>query len=70
MVASLVGAPLSPCPIELARLDGEPGLNVALLSHEGGHWGTVGVSHNIIDASFQALHDSIIYKLLRAGAKI
>ncbi len=37
---------------------------------EGGHWGTVGVSHNIIDASFQALHDSIIYKLLRAGAKI
>ena len=35
----------------------------------GGHWGTVGVSHNIIDASFQALHDSIVYKLLRAGAK-
>ncbi len=35
----------------------------------GGRWGTVGVSHNIIDASFQALHDSIIYKLLRAGAK-
>ena len=36
---------------------------------DGGRWGTVGVSHNIIDASFQALHDSIVYKLLRVGAK-
>ena len=36
---------------------------------DGGRWGTVGVSHNIIDASFQALQDSIVYKLLRAGAK-
>ncbi len=35
----------------------------------GERWGTVGVSTNIIDASFQALHDSIIYKLLRSGAK-
>jgi 2-isopropylmalate synthase len=34
----------------------------------GAPWGTVGVSPNIIDASFQALHDSIVYKLLRAGA--
>ena len=33
----------------------------------GARWGTVGVSHNIIDASFQALHDSLVYKLLRAG---
>ena len=37
---------------------------------DGDRWGTVGVSHNIIDASFQALHDSIIYKLLRAGATV
>ena len=29
----------------------------------GDHWTTVGVSANIIDASFQALMDSIIYKL-------
>jgi 2-isopropylmalate synthase len=36
---------------------------------DGGRWGTVGVSNNIIDASFQALHDSIVYKLLRVGAK-
>ena len=36
---------------------------------EGGErWTTVGVSPNIIDASFQALMDSIIYKLVRSGA--
>ena len=34
----------------------------------GEHWTTVGVSANIIDASFQALMDSIVYKLVRAGA--
>ncbi len=31
----------------------------------GERWFTVGVSPNIVDASFQALTDSIIYKLLR-----
>ena len=31
-------------------------------------WSTVGVSANIIDASFQALIDSIIYKLMKSGA--
>jgi len=31
-------------------------------------WFTVGVSPNIVDASFEALIDSITYKLLRAGA--
>ena len=35
----------------------------------GERWFTVGVSPNIVDASFQALIDSITYKLLRAGAK-
>ena len=34
----------------------------------GDRWTTIGVSSNIIDASFQALMDSIITKLLRAGA--
>ena len=34
----------------------------------GEHWTTVGVSANIIDASFQALMDSIVYKLVKAGA--
>ncbi|HLH10796.1 MAG TPA: citramalate synthase [Methylovirgula sp.] len=34
----------------------------------GETWSTVGVSANIIDASFQALTDAINYKLLKAGA--
>jgi 2-isopropylmalate synthase len=34
----------------------------------GDRWTTVGVSANIIDASFQALMDSIIYKLVKSGA--
>jgi 2-isopropylmalate synthase len=34
----------------------------------GERWSTIGVSPNIIDASFQALTDSITYKLLRSGA--
>lgn len=35
----------------------------------GDHWSTVGVSTNIIDASYRALSDSIIYKLFREGAQ-
>src|SRR5919197_1530912 len=34
----------------------------------GEHWTTVGVSPNIIDASFQALMDSVVYKLVKSGA--
>ena len=34
----------------------------------GEHWSTVGVSANLIDASFQALTDAITYRLLKAGA--
>ena len=34
----------------------------------GAHWSTVGVSANVIDASYNALRDSIVYKLLRDGA--
>jgi 2-isopropylmalate synthase len=36
---------------------------------EGERWSTVGVSANVIDASFNALYDAITYKLLRAGAR-
>jgi 2-isopropylmalate synthase len=35
----------------------------------GERWTTIGVSPNIIDASFEALSDSINYKLLRSGAR-
>ena len=38
---------------------------------EHDHWGTVGVSHNVIEASWQALADSMDYKLykVRRGAE-
>ncbi|GGH15346.1 citramalate synthase [Alsobacter metallidurans] len=35
---------------------------------QGDRWTTVGVSANIIDASFQALVDSITYRLVKCGA--
>ncbi|WP_029073830.1 citramalate synthase [Kaistia adipata] len=35
----------------------------------GESWMTIGVSENVVDASFEALHDSIIYKLIKSGAK-
>ena len=35
----------------------------------GHRWSTVGVSPNIVDASFEALLDSITWKLVRDGAK-
>jgi 2-isopropylmalate synthase len=35
---------------------------------EGNRWMTVGVSSNIIDASFEALVDAVNYKLLKASA--
>ncbi len=37
---------------------------------QGRRWSTVGVSANIVDASFEALTDSIVYKLQRDGAQI
>ncbi|HVY12807.1 MAG TPA: alpha-isopropylmalate synthase regulatory domain-containing protein, partial [Alphaproteobacteria bacterium] len=39
----------------------------ALLKDSETHWATVGVSTNIIDASFDALGDSYEYFLLREG---
>ena len=42
-----------------------------MIESDDGHgerWATVGVSTNVIDASYGALHDSITYKLLRDGA--
>ena len=35
----------------------------------GDSWFTVGVSENVVDASFEALNDAIVYKLIRAGVK-
>ncbi|HZL59874.1 MAG TPA: citramalate synthase [Stellaceae bacterium] len=36
---------------------------------DGEVWSTVGVSTNVIDASYNALHDSLTYKLWRAGRR-
>ena len=36
---------------------------------EGHRWSTVGVSANIVDASFEALLDAMIWKLVRDGAE-
>ena len=36
----------------------------------GRRWSTVGVSANVLDASYEALHDAITYKLLRDGARV
>ena len=36
----------------------------------GDHWSTVGVSTNIIDASYRALRDAIVYKLYRESAAV
>ena len=38
---------------------------IELRDQTGARWWTVGVSENIIDASFQALMDSIVYKLMK-----
>jgi 2-isopropylmalate synthase len=46
---------------------------VLVESHDkvtGARWTTVGVSPNIIDASFEALLDAINYKLLKDGAQV
>ena len=35
----------------------------------GAHWATVGVSSNVIDASYIALHDAVTYKLMNDQAR-
>ncbi len=37
---------------------------------DGSRWSTVGLSGNIIEASFQALVDSLAYRLIKAGAQV
>jgi 2-isopropylmalate synthase len=36
---------------------------------KGDSWSTVGVSANVIDASYNALYDSLVYKLWRSGRR-
>ncbi|MGH6953793.1 MAG: citramalate synthase, partial [Alphaproteobacteria bacterium] len=46
-------------------------VRVMIESADGGgrRWSTVGVSANVIDASYNALHDSVTYKLYHAGVR-
>lgn len=37
---------------------------------EGKSWTTIGVSHNVIDASYNALYDAISYHLMKKKAKV
>jgi len=51
--------------------EGTAAVTRVMIESANGHgdtWSTVGVSANVIDASFNALHDSITYKLLRSEA--
>ncbi|MEO5336238.1 MAG: citramalate synthase [Magnetospirillum sp. WYHS-4] len=51
--------------------DGTGAVTRVMIESADGHgetWSTVGVSANIIDASFAALRDAIVYKLMRDGA--
>jgi len=55
-------------PLLLPHLEGTQGTSAktrVLITSGDGHetWGTVGVGHNIIEASWQALVDSVDYKL-------
>jgi len=55
-------------------LPGSPGtgarVRVLITSRDGkGQWGTVGVSHDILEASCQALIESYTYKLFRDRQK-
>ncbi|MBV9522211.1 MAG: citramalate synthase [Alphaproteobacteria bacterium] len=76
---------LTPCYPELADIrltdykvriltpqDGTKAVTRVMIETAGGiaeSWSTVGVSTNIIDASYNALHDSLTYKLWRAGRR-
>ena len=51
--------------------DGTAAVTRVMIESADGHgarWSTVGLSTNIIDASYNALRDSIVYKLYRDGA--
>jgi len=50
----------------VVSLGGAGGAGSAGAASAGAAW--VGVSPNIIDASFQALMDSIVFKLVKSGA--
>ena len=55
----------------LTPQDGSKAVTRVMIETTGGleSWSTVGVSANVIDASYLALHDSLTYKLWRTGRR-
>ena len=56
----------------LTPQDGTKAVTRVMIETSDGHgesWSTVGVSTNVIDASYNALHDSLTWKLWRAGRR-
>jgi 2-isopropylmalate synthase len=66
----IAGLKLSDFRVRILNAGTEAVTRVLIESEDeaGERWTTIGVSANIIDASFQALMDSIIYKLVKSGA--
>src|SRR5947209_808650 len=66
----IAGLKLSDYRVRILNAGTEAVTRVLIESEDeaGEHWTTIGVSPNIIDASFQALMDSIVYKLIKSGA--
>jgi 2-isopropylmalate synthase len=57
----------------LTPSDGTGAITRVMIESAGGdgqRWATVGVSANIIDASFRALHDSLVFCLMKAGYSV
>jgi 2-isopropylmalate synthase len=56
----------------LTPAEGTRAVTRVMIESADGHgetWSTVGVSTNVIDSSYNALHDSLVYKLFRDGAE-
>ena len=58
--------PQSRVELDLTAPSNEKFLDHFYPAENGERWTTVGVSPNIIDASFRALMDSIVYKLVKS----
>jgi 2-isopropylmalate synthase len=66
------GLELSDYRVRILNTGSEAVTRVLIESRDenGDSWTTVGVSSNIIDASFQAMMDSIVYKLVKSAAPV
>jgi len=68
----IAGLTLSDFRVRILNAGTEAVTRVLIESEDenGERWTTVGVSPNIIDASFQALMDSVVFKLVKSGAPV